>query len=1012
MVPGTMTKVGKRWLRAFAQGSTLLGALMILLLWSGAGIYLNTTRAAIEQAAVQNSDRLARAFDEHLSRSLRDLDRSLKVARARYLRSPNEVDFKDWLHSTELFDEDTIQITVVGADGLLRLSSSFDLDPAHKVDLSDREHFRLARDSVEDRLFLSKPVIGRVSGKWSIQLARRIENRDGSFGGLVVASFDPTYLSRFYNSVDVPNNGYIGIVGADGIVRAVSGSAAVPLGTDVSGAELFAHYPAEPSGWFYATRSFIDGTPRLVTYRALADYPLVVAVALSVPEMFAGAQAERRAYTLAAAAATLLILAIIALSARSHWLRDRLSQDLNIQNRRLSALLANMPLGVSMFDDKGRLAISNERYLRMYGLSPEAAPVGTPLREIIRHRVANGTFSPEADAFHDRLPERLASGELVTAAVQLTDGRVISVRSQPVRGSGWISIHEDTTEQQLAKARLEQTRRFLDSIVANVPVAIVVKDVHTLEFVLVNQAYEGFIGRPREEVIGKTVFDLFGREDAERITRLDHDAVQANKRQVLGDFPVENRAKGTRIVNTTRLVVCDERDKPQYLIVVIDDVTEKRKAEEKIAYLAHHDPLTGLLNRAWFNEKLDVALARVARGQRLAVMLLDLDQFKPVNDAHGHLIGDALLKAVADRLRGCVREVDVVARIGGDEFAIIQTDPAAPSDTSALADRIRDAIMAPYDLGRLRVNVGVSIGISRAPDDATVSTELLRQADVALYRAKADGRGVHRFFEPKLDLANVAQRELEADLRKALAREEFEVFYQPVVDIRSNEIVDLEALLRWHHPRRGTLLPAEFLPAAEASGLIVPIGEWAIRRACLDAAKWPAHVRLALNISPDQLTTPNLMQVVVVALAAAGIPPSRLEFEITEKMLFEHNRDNLAVLEHLRTLGARIVIDDFGIGNSSLNHLRSFPFDKIKIDCSFANELAAGNDLSLAIVQAVARLAGALGVPAIAEGIETREQLDLVRAAGCAEYQGYLFCAPKPATEIVRLFDAPVQVTA
>ena len=273
------------------------------------------------------------------------------------------------------------------------------------------------------------------------------------------------------------------------------------------------------------------------------------------------------------------------------------------------------------------------------------------------------------------------------------------------------------------------------------------------------------------------------------------------------------------------------------------------------------------------------------------------------------------------------------------------------------------------------------------------------------YRAKGDGRGIYRFFEPELDAAVAARREFEADLRNALAQDEFELFYQPIVNIRDNEIVSLEALLRWHHPRRGTISPAEFIPAAEESGLIVPIGEWVIRQACSDAARWPAGVRFAVNISPVQLRNESLLQVVIGALAASGVAADRLEFEITEEMLFEHNRDNLPVLEQLRGLGARIVMDDFGIGNSSLNNLRSFQLDKIKIDCSFANELSNGNDLSLAIVQAVARLAGALGVPAIAEGIETKEQLHLVQAAGCSEFQGYVFCPPKPAAEIARLFE-------
>jgi diguanylate cyclase (GGDEF)-like protein/PAS domain S-box-containing protein len=1005
----TLIEKATRWRRVFAQGSTLLGVLMVGCLWGALGIYSEGERAATERAAVQNSDNLARAFEEHLSRSLKMIDRSLKVARARYVRNPDSADFRNWLRDSQLFDDQTVQVAVIDADGLASMSTASDLNSAgsssQKLSLSDREHFRVHVGATADNLFISKPVIGRASGKWSIQLTRRIENGDGSFGGVIVASLDPTYLSRFYNSVDIQGDGYIGVVGADGILRAVSGRAAMPIGADVSGATLFRYLPGTSSGWYYTEKSFVDGKAHLVTYRALSDYPLVVTIALSTAELFAADVAERRWFDLTATTLTLLILVVVGLSIRGRWLREKLADDLNTQNGRLSALLTNMPLGVCMFDDKGRLAISNDRYRQIYDLPAGAALPGTPLRDIIRYRRAKGCFSDDEAEFYGHLPERLAKNSVVAESLRLTDGRVISVLNQSVEGRGWVSIHEDTTEQQIAKLRLEQTWKFLDTVIENVPVPIVVKDADTLNFVLVNHAYEGFIGRPRDEVIGKSVFDLFGQKDAELITGLDRDAVQANKRLVMGDFPVQNPARGTRIVNTTRLVICKENSRPEYLIVVIDDVTEKKKAEAKIAHLAHHDPLTGLLNRTRFNERLGETLASVDQGRQLAVLLLDLDQFKQVNDVHGHLVGDELLKAVAERLRGCVRDVDFVARLGGDEFVIIQSEIETSADASVLADRIRAAIMAPYDLVGRQFNVGVSIGISCAPRDAVASAELMRQADVALYRAKGDGRGIYRFFEAELDAGITARREIESDLRDALARDEFELLYQPIVDIRDNEIVSLEALLRWHHPRRGTVLPAEFISAAEESGLIVPIGEWVIRQACSDAAKWPEGVRVAVNISPAQLRNQSLPQVVVGALAASGVRAGRLEFEITEEMSVEHDRDNLPVLQQLRGLGARIVMDDFGIGSSSLNNLRRFRFDKIKIDCSFANGLADGSDLSLAIVQAAARLAGALGVPAIAEGIETKEQLSLVRAAGCSEFQGYVFCPPKPVAEIARLFD-------
>jgi diguanylate cyclase (GGDEF)-like protein len=446
-------------------------------------------------------------------------------------------------------------------------------------------------------------------------------------------------------------------------------------------------------------------------------------------------------------------------------------------------------------------------------------------------------------------------------------------------------------------------------------------------------------------------------------------------------------------------------------VSIHEDITDRTRAEAKVTYMAHHDPLTGLLNRARFADQLDDQLASCREDVHLTALFLDLDHFKYVNDTHGHLAGDELLKAVADRLRGCVAETDVVARLGGDEFAIIHLESEGGEDAARLAQRILATIKAPYQIGGLQASVDVSIGIARAPDGAIRSAELMKRADVALYRAKGDGRSIYRFFEPAMFAQVAARRALETDLRNGIARGEFRLLYQPVVNIETNRIVGVEGLLRWHHPDRGTISPAEFIPIAEETGLIVPIGEWVIRRACFDAASWPAEIKIAVNLSPAQFRNHNLAQVVINALAASGVAPHRLELEITEEMLLGHSGETLAVLEQLRMLGIKIVMDDFGTGYSSLNYLRLFPFDKIKIDRSF-NDLANGNELSLAIVQAVTRLAKVLDVPTTAEGIETKEQLELVRAAGCTEFQGYIYSKPRPVAEIIQMLQIDSRAAA
>ena len=435
-----------------------------------------------------------------------------------------------------------------------------------------------------------------------------------------------------------------------------------------------------------------------------------------------------------------------------------------------------------------------------------------------------------------------------------------------------------------------------------------------------------------------------------------------------------------------------------------EDITERHRSEERVAHMARHDALTDLPNRVLLRERLDHELKRVKRGECLALLCLDLDQFKSVNDALGHPIGDQLLKLVADRLRGCTREPDTVARLGGDEFAIIMTQMEQPSDAAALSKRVRESIIRPYQIEGHQIVTDISIGISVAPFDAIDSEPLLRNADMALYGAKADGRGTYRFFEPEMNTRMKARRELEMDLRRALVGKEFELHYQPLVSLESNAVKAFEALLRWNHPKRGMISPADFIPIAEETGLIVPLGEWVLKAACYEAVEWPDHIKVAVNMSPTQLNNRNLLTVVTGALAETGMPAHKLQLEITETVLLQNTFATLQTLHELRKLGVQIALDDFGTGYSSLSYLRSFPFDKIKIDRSFIKDLANGNE-PVAIVQAVANLAKSLKMASTAEGVETQQQMDMLQALGCTEMQGYLFSRARPAKDIRQFFE-------
>jgi diguanylate cyclase (GGDEF)-like protein len=447
-------------------------------------------------------------------------------------------------------------------------------------------------------------------------------------------------------------------------------------------------------------------------------------------------------------------------------------------------------------------------------------------------------------------------------------------------------------------------------------------------------------------------------------------------------------------------------------VATYEDVTERHHAEARIRFMAHHDALTSLPNRVLFRIKMEEMLRRPGQQDpRLAILCLDLDYFKNVNDTLGHPVGDALLEAVASRLHSCVREGDIVARIGGDEFAILVPSPGHPERAECLAQRIVRTLSQPFDLDGKRAIISVSIGIALATERTISADVLLKNGDMALYRAKADGRRGYRFFEAQMDAQMQARRAIELDLREAVQRRELEVWYQPIFDLAADHVSGFEALLRWRHPEHGMISPAQFIPLAEELALIVPIGEWVLQQACQDAAAWPEHIKVAVNLSPVQFKSDNLVEAVELALARTGLTANRLELEITETALLQDNDSVLETLHRLRGLSLRTVLDDFGTGYSSLSYLRSFPFDKLKIDQSFVREMATRPDC-LAIVNSIASLASQLGITTTAEGVETQVQLDQVRRAGCAEAQGYYFDCARPAGELKYWYDASMQLTA
>jgi diguanylate cyclase (GGDEF)-like protein len=458
----------------------------------------------------------------------------------------------------------------------------------------------------------------------------------------------------------------------------------------------------------------------------------------------------------------------------------------------------------------------------------------------------------------------------------------------------------------------------------------------------------------------------------------------------------ESVARGSADTDTDSLNRGDE------LGIIVRSLSVFKDNANRIAFLAHHDPLTGLANRALFNERVQQALAVLDRGAYCALLYLDLDRFKPVNDTFGHSVGDLLLRQVAERLRACTREGDTVARLGGDEFAVVLNNLHSPSEADRLATRIINNVCASFDIEGHRISIGASIGIALAPVDGATPRDLLKNADTALYGAKSGGRGIACFYEAAMNAALQARRALELDLQQAIARDELAVHYQPLVDASTHRVLGFEALARWEHPERGMVEPGLFIPIAEATGLIGSIGQWVLRRACQDAATWPDRIKIAVNLSAMQFKDRNIVAIVKAALEDSGLEAERLELEVTETILITDSQMVLATLGELKDLGVRIAMDDFGTGYSSLSYLRSFPFDKVKIDRSFIKDLPRDRN-ALAIVRAIVGLSDTFGMEVTAEGVETDEQAMQLAHEACNYLQGYLFSRPIPVSKVTGL---------
>ncbi len=663
-------------------------------------------------------------------------------------------------------------------------------------------------------------------------------------------------------------------------------------------------------------------------------------------------------------------------------------------HERLREAIDILPQGIVFLDAEGRYILWNKKYSEIYSRSADLFQPGARLQDTIRVGVQRGDY-PEATGqeeewISDRITKLYRPGERHEQI--LADGRCILIEERLTADGGIIGLRVDITE---LKQREASFRLLFDSN----PIPMIICALESERIIGVNDAAVKHYGFGRAEFEKLTIRNVQAFEtDPPWTSALDSEELTARAWKHV-------RADGSLIdvvVYARRLVYAGQ----PAVMLALTDITERKQAEARMIFMAQHDALTGLPNRSLLRQRMDEMLPHARRStEKIAVLILGLDGFKSVNDALGHGIGDKLLRAVAKRLRSILREGDVVARLNSDEFAVVQSGMARPEDAGLLARRLLEAVADPFLLEGHSVVMAATIGIAMAPGDGDESDRLLKHATMALSRAKSESRGTFAFFESEMDARAQKRRKIELDLREAIQDEVLCPHYQPLIDLVSGRITSFEALVRWPHPDRGMISPAEFIPVAEETGLIAGLGGLMLRRACADAAHWPDDVRVAVNLSPLQFRVGNLFSVVMDALNRSGLPAKRLELEITETLLLEKSSEVLATLHALRALGVRISMDDFGTGYSSLSYLRSFPFDKIKIDQSFVRDLA-GNREAQAIVRSIISLGAGLGVTITAEGVETEAELGYLREQGCHEAQGFLFSAARPNVEVAGLLNA------
>ena len=1127
MPPLVQPTESKRWLGHFFS-IWLVAALLIVAFWVHTSSLITEDRAHTLASAENNLLNLGRVSQEHAERTFYGADQTLRLLIAEYAEHKKKIDLKTLVAHGAFDSRIYLQFAIIDAQGLLSHSS---LPFTGRIDLSDRAHFKAHLSNSPDALYISPPVLGRASGKWSIQLSRRITDENGKFDGVVVASLDPTYFTLFYKELLLGEQGIVALFGTDGAVLARRTENQQAFTGDLSASPVFKRFAEGDEASTIAYRSISDGIERIHHFRKLPSYPLIVGIGVSNKDVFATHEEYKAQLLQQAAFITLLfvVLAAIASLNRAARLRHSVVERqalVQLQNitRRVPGVVYQYllrPDGTSCFP------FASEGMLDIYGVTPEevihdAAKVFTlihpedlaELNESIHvsarqltpwvheYRVCladqsirwlSGRAIPEqrddgsvlwngfiADATQRKQAEESlitlsAAVEQSPVSIIITDPagiiqyvnptfeqitgytraevigqnpRIISANEKapekyqamwatllagkiwrgefrnrhkdgtlsweravisPVFNDRGVVIHfianeEDVTEHKRIEERLRIAATAFES-----QEGMFITDAENV-ILRVNQAFSRITGYEAEEAIGNTPSLLSsGRHDGAFYSAM-HDAIAA---EGVWQGEIWNRRKNGEVFPEwlTITAVRNEAGELTHHVSTITDITQRKAAESEINHLAFYDPLTRLPNRRLLSDRLRQAMAASSRSEcEGALLFIDLDHFKTLNDTLGHHMGDLLLQEVARRLTACVREGDTVARLGGDEFVVMLEDLSkrpreAAAQTETIGEKILYALNLPFDLAGHDYHSTPSIGITLFTDHQNSSDELMKRADLAMYQAKAAGRNTLRFFDPDMQAAVNERAGLERDLRCALQENQLVLFYQAQVD-GDGTLTGAESLVRWQHPQRGMVSPIEFIPLAEETGLILPLGHWVLETACKQLAVWAgdaqtAHLTIAVNVSARQFRQPAFVAEVLAVLEQTGANPERLKLEQTESLLLEDVEDIIQKMTELKARGVGFSLDDFGTGYSSLSYLKRLPLDQLKIDQSFVRDLLIDpNDA--AIARTIVALAGSLGMSVIAEGVETEAQRIFLAGLGCHAYQGYYFGRPGPIEALIQ----------